>query len=187
METLLEPDAGVSITHAELVDIGRRWLSTPKAPTKQPWYPAWKHSALPIVVTEISEYESPDVIGWQNNFSWLIECKVSRSDFFADKKKPFRIRPDEGMGGRRFFLTPQGLVKPEEIPPKWGLLETNGKRVKVIKDCELFDVYNWKSEMRILQSILLRANIDAGRCMSLRPFLYESKNRTSLTLSETDE
>jgi len=33
-----------------------------------------------------------------------------------------------GLGVYRFYLCPVGLIQPEELPPKWGLLYAeNGK------------------------------------------------------------
>ena len=73
--------------------------------------------------------EQPDCIGFRSGVSCLIECKTSRADFLADRKKRFRVDPTLGMGDWRFMLTPKDLVKVEELPEGWGLLETDGKRV----------------------------------------------------------
>ncbi|MNC39691.1 hypothetical protein D3C75_883610 [compost metagenome] len=73
--------------------------------------------------------EQPDCLGFRSGVSCLIECKTSRSDFLADRKKRFRKDPTLGMGDWRFMMTPRGLIKPEELPKDWGLLETDGKRV----------------------------------------------------------
>lgn len=73
--------------------------------------------------------EQPDCLGFRNGVSCLIECKTSRADFLADRKKWFRQDPTMGMGDWRFMLTPKGLIKPEELPENWGLLETTGKRI----------------------------------------------------------
>lgn len=68
--------------------------------------------------------ELPDVIGFKQSrmTSTLIECKVSRSDFLADAKKPFRIKPEKGMGDYRYYCCPKGMIKKEELPKGWGLL-----------------------------------------------------------------
>ncbi|AXF52983.1 MAG: hypothetical protein [Caudoviricetes sp.] len=73
--------------------------------------------------------EQPDAMGFRSGASCLIECKRTRSDFLADRKKKFRIDPDLGMGDWRFMLAPKGLIKVDELPKGWGLLETDGKRV----------------------------------------------------------
>lgn len=73
--------------------------------------------------------EQPDAMGFRNGTSCLIECKRTRSDFLADKKKRFRLNPEMGMGNWRFMLAPKGLIKQTELAEGWGLLETDGKRV----------------------------------------------------------
>ncbi len=74
--------------------------------------------------------EVPDVIGWKGLCqSVLVECKVSRSDFLADASKPFRQNPEEGLGSKRFYLAPPGIIAREELPKHWGLLESKGREV----------------------------------------------------------
>jgi hypothetical protein len=93
-----------------------------------------------------SNREIPDAIGWlRSGVSLLIECKASRGDFLSDAVKPSRrsgkvgvpgspaptapepeIKPPrktEGLGAYRFYLTPSGLLRSDELPEGWGLLE----------------------------------------------------------------
>ena len=87
-------------------------------------------------LTSMTHREQPDVLGIDNyGTSVLVEVKVSRSDFFADKKKLWRTDPTMGMGDYRVYLTPQKLLNPDEIPFGWMLWEIHGKRniIKVIK------------------------------------------------------
>ncbi|EMI7478858.1 hypothetical protein RNA47_002560 [Morganella morganii] len=79
--------------------------------------------------------EQPDAIGFRSGVSCLLEAKVSRSDFLADKKKWFRQQPEKGMGDWRFFISPPDIIKPEDLPAGWGLLHVKGKRV--------FKVHGW--------------------------------------------
>lgn len=76
--------------------------------------------------------EIPDVIGFQSSgISFLIEVKVSRSDFLSDKKKSFRKYPTHGMGRYRYYLCPANLIHVPDLPDGWGLLWIDGKgRVK---------------------------------------------------------
>src|SRR5208283_189366 len=74
--------------------------------------------------------EVPDVIAWKGRCkSVLVECKVSRADFLADGAKPFRQKPEEGMGSQRFYMAPAGIIRAEELPKSWGLLEMCGRDV----------------------------------------------------------
>jgi len=75
--------------------------------------------------------ESPDAIGYRvssgtDGGSTVVECKVSRSDFLADRKKPHR--KEGGMGRWRYLMCPDGMVKPEEMAPGWGLLYVAPKK-----------------------------------------------------------
>lgn len=52
-----------------------------------------------------------------------IEIKVSRSDFLAEMKQPEKSEPVMRYCNRWWLATPRGLVKTDELPPTWGLLE----------------------------------------------------------------
>lgn len=114
------------LTHQALVKVAQRWLVN--------------QQRCSVVLTEIvtTAGEIPDAIGWRHcSYSILIECKVSRSDFLADKHKPSR-RSGLEMGGKRFYLAPKGMIKAEELPEGWGLLEYSEEinRTKLVKDVE---------------------------------------------------
>ena len=81
--------------------------------------------------------ETPDVIGWYDGNSFLIECKASRADFLADAKKSFRANPNLGMGDWRFYMCPEGVIQPEELPQHWGLIW--------IKNDRVVKKFNWPS------------------------------------------
>lgn len=67
--------------------------------------------------------ESPDAIGFRpGGVSILMEVKVGRGDFTSDKNKPHRMNPGCGMGDWRFYVCPTGMITPEDLPPKWGLM-----------------------------------------------------------------
>ena len=77
--------------------------------------------------------EIPDAIGWFcDATSILVECKVSRSDFLADKNKRFRKEPDLGVGQWRVYLCPPGIIEGVDLPEHWGLLWSVGRSVKAV-------------------------------------------------------
>src|SRR5208283_3296292 len=77
--------------------------------------------------------EVPDVIAWKGFCkSVLVECKVSRADFLADAAKPFRLKPDDGMGSQRFYMAPACMIRADELPKHWGLLELHGRDVRMV-------------------------------------------------------
>lgn len=65
--------------------------------------------------------ERCDAILFDSNNSFLIETKISRSDFLADFKKEHR-KNGGLIGNYRYYACPTGLIKPEELPEKWGLI-----------------------------------------------------------------
>ena len=77
-----------------------------------------------IGATEFSgcSAERVDGILFRSEGSTLIETKISRSDFKADAKKEFRGCESKGIGQLRYYACPDGLIKPEELPYKWGLI-----------------------------------------------------------------
>ena len=85
-----------------------------------------------IVLSEQScaSGETPDVIGWKGKCrSVLVECKISRADFLADRDKSFRQDPALGMGAERIYCVPQGLLSKADLPSGWGLLECKGREI----------------------------------------------------------
>lgn len=63
------------------------------------------------------------------------EVKVSRSDFLSEIKNPDKRAAALRHSNQFYFVCPEGLVKPEEIPVECGLIEikTTGGRRTVVK------------------------------------------------------
>lgn len=105
------------MTHDDLVEIAENWLL--------------KSKGCGFALTELramtNNGEVPDAIGWRSGITILVECKTNRADFHADKKKIFRRRPQTGMGSFRFFICPAGIINPEDLPEKWGLVWVDEK------------------------------------------------------------
>jgi hypothetical protein len=64
-----------------------------------------------------------------NEATVLVEVKVSKSDFLADRQKPHRAEPNRGVGKYRYYMAPAGLIKVDELPNRWGLIEVNPRGV----------------------------------------------------------
>lgn len=116
------------MTHADLVGIAARWL---------------KRCNCCVVLTERGVDEVPDAIGWVRPIlrptSYVVECKVSRADFLADRKKPWR-EDGRGLGKHRFYLAPKGVIRVEELPRGWGLLEPTTRGVYTIVGSPAFEL-----------------------------------------------
>ncbi len=112
-----------ALTHDEIAEIGANWLKNNQG------YPFTFSN-----MTSAMHGEQPDALGISTHGeSFLLEAKVSRADFRADLKKPWRTGIDSGLGMYRGYITPKGLLKPEEIPYGWWLLEIHGKNKPIVK------------------------------------------------------
>lgn len=137
------------MTHAQLVERAVRWLR---------WY------RCGVVLSEQAcvSGEMPDAIGWkQACHSVLVECKVTRADFLADRDKPFRQKPEKGVGSERFYLTPPGLTSAKELPAGWGLLELRNGRVEMLHPSakNLRTARGFRYEMNLLLASLRRVEV----------------------------
>lgn len=136
------------MTHDELVTIAKKWLI--------------KGRQCDVVLTETQAQsgETPDAIGWRGQVSILIECKTSLADFRRDLNKWFRNK-GPGIGQRRYFMAPKGVIPVEEVPPNWGLLEVDGNVVKTKKKVDLLylDERVSSAEVPMLVAALRRSQV----------------------------
>ena len=137
------------MTHTQLVEKGVRWLRSYRCG---------------VVLSEqaCANGEMPDAIGWkQACHSVLLECKVARADFLADREKPFRQKPERGVGNERFYLTLPGLIRVEELPAGWGLLECGRGRIEVLRPSakNLRTAVGFRYEMNLLLASLRRVEV----------------------------
>jgi hypothetical protein len=137
------------MTHAQLVERAVRWL---------------RYYRCGVVLSEqaCTSGEMPDAIGWkQACHSVLVECKVTRADFLADRVKPFRQKPGKGVGSERFYLTPPDLLEPKELPAGWGLLELRRGRIEMLQPSQknLRTAAGFRYEMNLLLASLRRVEV----------------------------
>lgn len=135
--------------HSTLVAAGVRWLS--------------RKCSVVLYEFDTGSGENPDVIGWASGAgSVLMECKLSRADFLKDSGKTVRRNPRSGMGQRRYYLCPPGVIQIEDLPPKWGLLWFSKGQVAVQREARGHAARNLIAEVRFLSSMLRRAQIRIG-------------------------
>lgn len=126
--------------------------------------------------------ETPDCIGWNSFRSIMIECKASRADFRRDAHKPTRCHPDLGMGNERYYMAPADMIKKEELPAGWGLLEVNPDgRVRMKKSAE------WRKgakemEMTLLVSAIRRIGQNPPQGISVKCYTLETEQRATITI-----
>ena len=160
--------------HYELCLEGARWLHRAKwnydRCRKKDCYrtPACgKCHQYKYVAVELCTWgsENTDVWGLGNfNESVVIEVKTSHADFLADQKKYCRsehcAEQNHAAGMYRWYLCPEGVIRPEELPDKWGLLYWNGKKVYPVIAPQKFE-NTQGADMEILTSILRREGFPA--------------------------
>lgn len=172
--TFLEDEENKS-GHQKLVELGAKWLSRDHV----------------IVATEIAcVREEPDCLGIKyQNRTTLIECKHSRSDYLSESKKIFRERAEMGMGNYRYYLTPPGLVDPNELRDGWGLLEAskNFKSVRVVRMSSFFSEKNYNAEMAVLVSIIRRIGNKPIDGVSIRAYTLQTKCKATVGIGKEDE
>ena len=79
------------MNHNELTKYGKQWLKKAK-------------KCNPVFTEQGSANfsEMPDVIGFKADICIVVECKISKSDLYADRKKLFREKG--GLGDERYYL-----------------------------------------------------------------------------------
>jgi hypothetical protein len=137
------------MTHARLVEKAVHWL---------------RRYRCGVVLSEQAcvSGEMPDAIGWKRTcHSVLVECKITRSDFLADRAKPFRLKPEQGVGCERFYLVPAGLIRREELPASWGLLECRHNKIEITQASakNLRTATGFRYEMNLLLASLRRVEV----------------------------
>lgn len=125
----------------------------------------WLSRQCSVVLYEFATRtaETPDAIGWAaGSASVLIECKVTRSDFLRDAKKEARVKPKAGMGRKRYYLCPPGVIEVKDLPAKWGLLWVANRQVIVKREARGCPERNLLAEVGFLTAMLRRAQIRIG-------------------------
>jgi len=65
------------------------------------------------------------------------ECKISRGDWLQELKDPRKADHGASLVDSWWIVTPPKLVKPGELPARWGLLEANGKGLRCVKEAPI--------------------------------------------------
>jgi len=140
--------------HYQLCQEGAKYIIQRRA--KDGWCTPYKWSTVELMCCGC---EKPDVWACNGCESVIIEVKTSHADFINDKKKYVRSEQAEKdgntLGNYRYYLCPEGLIKEEEVPDKWGLLYWNGKKITRIKKSEYHEV-NKLFDIFVLSSIISR-------------------------------
>lgn len=187
----------MALTHQSLCKIAVDWLRRPYSR---------KGPGCLVAVSETQNAisgEIPDAIGWRpyphgGCGATLVEVKVSYRDFLADGAKPHRKAPETGMGAYRYYMAPEGLIPESDLPPRWGLIEVNGRgHIKVrcghvfASNCQPSELdhlwrheqYNVSAEISLLALALARV----GDPQKLQEMLRSANNQSVRLAAELSE
>lgn len=157
LESFNRPHPNVrALSHAELTVVAERWLSGTRR--------------CNVVLTERGfGSERCDAMGWARHLV-VVECKVSRADFYADVRKPHRVAGC-GLGRERWYLTMPGLLGAHEVPEGWGLLEWTGRTVRRAKPAPVLEhkPEMWMHELAVALGELRKYQAQGIRYRRLNP------------------
>lgn len=134
----------VDVTHEDLRKSAVRWLTVRRR--------------CSVVLSEMvsAAREIPDAVGWHGGQSYLVECKVSRSDFLRNEDKPC-LRAGRGIGTHRYFLCPTEIIRVDDLNGDgYGLLWVGDSgNVRIQKEANPREA-NYRDEVAMLVSALRR-------------------------------
>jgi hypothetical protein len=139
--------------------------------------------------------EIPDAIGFRtaaaDEGSVVVEVKVSRGDYLADRAKAHRQDGALGMGLYRYYMAPEGIISVQELPAGWGLVEVSCKGVLHVLAGHVTvrraEQAAWRHERAIDREWLLLASMlsRVGNVEALHAELKKARNeRAQLTSAD---
>lgn len=157
------PVDGHDFSHQQVVEIAARWLR------------GRKHGVVLPEFVHMGSSEICDVLGFTSRHTTMIEVKVSRRDFLADKKKHFRYFEEKGMGNYRYYCVPHKLVGVLEIPEGWGLIYIypTGKAREML--APEHKTSNLQAERGVLYSYARRANVKGHHADIMKTIKQEAE------------
>lgn len=141
-------------SHKEYCEAAAKWLRGTKGCII---------AAAEIVATT---NERPDALGFKSHNSFMVEVKMSRADFMADKKKWHRQEPGRCIGDYRYYFCPPEVLFEHDMPAGWGLIWYDGKKCWQIVKAERMNDTNHRVERTFLISIIRRLKIN---CEYIKP------------------
>lgn len=154
--------------HYKLCCEGAKYIIQPRA--KEPWE---SHNMLSTVELVCYGTELTDIYATNRETSTIIEVKTSHADFINDKKKYARSEQaaalKQQIGNYRYYLCPEGIIKPDELPDGWGLLYWDGRKIDKIVPAPKYWETDHKYDMFVLCSIIAR------ECGTHKVFNYRNK------------
>jgi len=88
------------------------------------------------------------------------------------------------MGDKRYYLTPKGIIKPSELPEKWGLIEPYGSGFTIVESAGWFQDKGYGMEIGLLVSAMRRIRGMMPQGTSVKSYYYQTGNRATLGIRE---
>lgn len=140
------------MTHKEIVEKLSKWLKKHK-----------QNISIPNCTLVLTEFvtinscgETPDILGFNNWTSVMIEVKTSRSDFRADIKKRFK-KFSKGSGEFKYYVCPYGMLDTDEIPDGYGLIYIDiNNNITLVKNAIRQECADLRVERTMLLSYIRR-------------------------------
>lgn len=181
------------LTHKSLCALAVDWLKRPGSRNGP---------GCQVAISETQNHvskEIPDAIGWRamahsGPGSTIVEVKISRADFLADRNKPHRFNPEIGMGAYRYYMAPEGMIAQDELPDRWGLIEVNQRSHVKVRCGHVLQHYRdpdvWRHEQYNVQaevSMLVLALARVGDPQLVQDRLRESGNKLARMVRANEE
>jgi len=111
----------------------------------------------------------------------VYEVKESRADFKREIADMTKRAPWETLAHECYFATPPGLVKVDEVPEGWGLVEV-GEAVRVVKIARQRAPEPWP--LTFCAALARRSADPAQKRMTTATWKYEGKDLDAAALDE---
>jgi hypothetical protein len=159
------------MTHGDLVQLACRWLAKTR-----------RCKAVFADVQTMKLNEFPDAIGFNFGYttsrsgSTVIEAKTSVADFKRDASKRWKhLGP--GMGRWRFYLCPEYMLGPRDIPDDHGLIYAlESGKLRVVRDAPSRSERDVASELSLLTTMVQRHQL--GVRWDPKTYTFETRHET---------
>jgi hypothetical protein len=100
---------------------------------------AWRGLSLRARVDDAWCMAMPDVFSIRNTTveaylePVVHEIKVQRSDLLSDLRREAKRAAYLQLSGECWYVIAQGIARPEEIPPEFGVIEATGAQLEVLR------------------------------------------------------
>lgn len=100
--------------------------------------PEWAHfvelgTATGAVRNRLIDFYAFNLYPSKRHLKIAYEIKVSRADFALELSNPVKREPAEALADECYFVVPSGLIRPDETPEGWGLVEVVANGLRVVK------------------------------------------------------